>query len=211
VTFEECISAIEECERRVERLSRQIDALLPGWRFQPVVEAVQALRGVSKIVATTVVAEVGDLTRFTPRDLMGFLGLIPSEHSSGEKRRQGGITKTGNAHVRRVLCEAAWTYDNPPTISRHLLKRQEHLSQEIRDVSWKAQIRLCGRFRHLGRVRKHRNKINTAVARELVGFIWHIATLVSVDDQQDKEVYRLRRRAPKKPGRRRVRVAAPAA
>ena len=148
---------------------------------------------------------------------MGFLGLIPSENTTGEKRRQGSITKMGNAHVRRVLCEASWSYDNPPTISRHLLKRQEHLSPEIREVAWKAQVRLCGRFRHFTRQRKHRNKINTIVARELVGFIWHIATLATVDmnknntQRGEPEVYRLRRKAPKPISPQRARVAAPRA
>lgn len=216
VTFEEYIASIAECERRVERITAQIDALLPHWHFLPVVEALQALRGVSKVVAVTLVAEIGDMTRFTPPQLMAFLGLIPGEHSSGDKRRQGQITKCGNAHVRRVLCEAAWAYDNPPTISGHLLKRQQHLSPEIRAAAWKAQVRLCGRFHHLSRLRKHRNKINTAIARELVGFVWQIAVLVSGAtpgiEKQEQEVYRLRRPgSPKAPGPRRQRVAAPAA
>jgi transposase len=216
VTFEEYIAAIAECERRVERLTAQIDALLPAWHFGREVEALQALRGVSKIVAVTLMAELGDLTRFKPAQLMAFVGLIPGEHSSGEKRRQGQITKCGNAHVRRVLCEAGWAYDNPPAISRHLLKRQEHLSPEVREAAWKAQVRLCGRFMHLSRARKHRNKINTAIARELLGFVWQIAVVVSGDtpqiEKQEKEVYRLKRPVPRKvPGRRRERVAAPGA
>jgi transposase len=204
LVFEEVIATIETCDQRVERLTAQLAPLLATWRLRPVVEAVQALRGVSLVVAATVVAEVGDLTRFTPRALMMFLGLVPSERSSGERRRQGAITKCGNAHVRRALCEAAWAYDQPPAISRHLLTRQEHLAPEIRAVAWAAQLRLCARFRRLSAARKHRNKINTAIARELCGFLWKIATLVPLDAPPP-----LTSRHP--PGRRRLRVVAPAA
>lgn len=125
VTMEEYLGAIEEAEQRVERISDQIQALIVPWRLRPHVDALQALRGVSWVVAVTVVAEVGDLSRFTPRRLMAFLGLVPSEYSSGERRRQGAITKTGNAHVRRVLCEAGWAYVHQPAISARVLKRQE--------------------------------------------------------------------------------------
>jgi transposase len=206
IVFEESIAVVEDCDRRVERLTQQVENLLPEWRFLPVVEALQALRGFSLIVSVTVVAELGDLTRFGPQNLMNFIGIVPSEYSSGERRRQGRITKCGNAHVRRVLCEAAWAYDNPPAISRHLLKRQENLPKEIRDVAWKAQLRLCARFRHLTAARKHRNKINTAVARELCGFAWKIATLARLENRQS---YRLQKSS--RPGRRRIRVVAPAA
>ena len=178
VTLEEYLGAIAEAEQRVERVSAQIRTLLPTWRWHPYVEALQALRGVSWIVATTVVAEVGDLRRFQPRELMGFLGLVPSEYSSGETTRRGAITKSGNAHVRRVLCEAAWAYAQRPAISRELLRRQQQLPQEIRAMAWKAQLRLCARFAHLSAARKHRNKINTAIARELTGFMWAIAGAV---------------------------------
>ena len=172
VTLEEYLGTIAEAEQRVERVSQQIRPLLPTWRWHPYVEALQALRGVSWIVATTVVAEVGDLRRFRPRELMGFLGMVPSEYSSGDTKRRGAITKSGNAHVRRVLCEAAWAYAQRPAISRELLKRQQDLPQEIRALAWKAQLRLCARCAHLSAARKHRNKINTAIARELTGFMW---------------------------------------
>jgi transposase len=208
IVFEESITAIEECDRRVERLSGQIETLLPEWRFLPVVQALQALRGFSLIVSVTMVAELGDLTRFGPESLMHFIGIIPSEYTTGERRRQGRITKCGNAHVRRVLCEAAWAYDNSPAISRHLLKRQENLPKEVRDVAWKAQLRLCARFHHLAAMRKHRNKVNTAVARELCGFVWKIATLVPLGNTQS---YRLKPPPRRAPGRRRIRVVAPAA
>ena len=179
ITMEEYLGAIEEAEKRVERISEQIQALVGQWGRRPYVEALQALRGVSWVVAVTVVAEVGDLRRFQPRRLMAFLGLVPSEYSSGERRRQGAITKSGNAHVRRVLCEAAWAYVHQPAISARLLQRQQELPKEIRDIAWKAQLRLCKRFQHLSAQRKHRNKINTAIARELVGFMWAIAGCVA--------------------------------
>ena len=147
----------------------------------PVVTALQALRGVSLIVAATTIAELGDLARFEhPKRLMAFLGLVPTEHTSGPKKRQGGITKTGNGHVRRVLVEAAHAYQHPARITRPLLKRQEGLSKEIRDIAWKCQVRLCARFRRLIAKGKSRNAVVTAVARELAAFLWAIAKQVPV-------------------------------
>jgi transposase len=168
----------------VERLTEQIHKLLLQWRMAPVVEALQALRGVAPIVAATTVAEIGDLGRFqTPRQIMAYLGLVPSEHSSGNCTRRGGITKTGNGHVRRVLIEAAHAYGYPARVSRHLLKRQEGLPQPIREIAWKAQIRLCGRFRRLMAKGKSRNTVVAAIARELSGFIWAIANQVPVPNE----------------------------
>jgi transposase len=115
-----------------------------------VVDALKALRGVGLVAAATLVAELGDMTRFTsPRQLMAYIGLVPSEHSSGNSRRQGGITKAGNGTARRMLIEAAWSYRFPARISRELLLRQEHLAKPIRDIAWKAQERLCRRYRKL--------------------------------------------------------------
>ena len=123
------------------------------------------------------VAELGDLTRFDhPKKLMTYLGLVPSEHSSGEKTQRGKITKTGNGHARRVLVEAAQAYSHPARITRPLLKRQEGLSQEARDIAWKCQVRLCTRFRRLMAKGKNRNAVITATARELAAFMWAIAT-----------------------------------
>jgi len=136
----------------------------------------QSLRGVSLIVAVTTVAELGDLTRFdSAKQLMAYLGLVPSEHSSGGTTRRGGITKTGNGHVRRALTEAAHTYCHPARESRVLLDRLEGLPQEIRQISWKAQVRLCGRFKKLMARGKNRNTIVMATARELAAFMWAIA------------------------------------
>jgi transposase len=183
ITLEEYVGAADEGDARVNRLTEQIRSLLPAWRWHAVVEALQALRGVSLIVAVTVVAEVGDLTRFNPRELMAFLGLVPSEHSSGERRRQGSITKTGNAHVRRVLAEAAHAYRATPALTQFVRQRQVHLPKPIRDVGWKAQLRLCHRFRHLSAARKHPHKIRMAIARELTGFMLDIARRVATTER----------------------------
>jgi len=144
------------------------------------VQAYQALRGVSFVVAVTVVAEIGDMNRFqNPKHLMAYLGLIPSEHSSGKSIRRGAITKTGNSHVRRVLVEAAWTYHFPARVSTRLLNRQKALPKSICEISWKAQTRLCARYRRLIGRGKSRQSVVTAVARELSAFIWAIDREVS--------------------------------
>jgi transposase len=146
-----------------------------------VVDALQGLRGVQFTVAVTTVAELGDLTRFeNPRQLMSYLGLTPSEYSSGERRRQGGITKTGNAHARRVLIEGAWAYRYPAKVSRHLQLRLKKLPKPIQDISWQAQVRLCKRYRRLIARGKHANQVVVAIARELVAFMWAIAQQVPV-------------------------------
>src|SRR5262245_46156115 len=152
-----------------------------AWRLHAVVEALQALRGVHCTVAVTMVAEIGDLTRFdTPRELMKFLGLIPSAYSSGERRQQGAITKAGNTHARRALVEGAWAYRYPAKVSRHLQLRLEKQPKIIQDISWKAQVRLCKRYRHLVARGKHANIVTVAIARELAGFMWAIAKQLPV-------------------------------
>lgn len=179
VVLQESLDALSECTARVNRLTEQIQQLLPEWRMYPVVKALQALRGVSLVVSATTVAELGDLTRFdSPVELMSYLGLVPSEHSSGESTRRGSITKTGNGHVRRVLVEAAWSYRLPARISAKLHKRQEGISREVCDISWKAQLRLCTRYKRLLAKGKANQLIITAIARELCGFIWAIANEV---------------------------------
>ena len=155
--------------------------MLPEWSLAPVVEALQALRGVRLVAAATLVAELGDITRFTnPRQLMAYLGLVPSEHSSGRTRRQGGITKAGNGAARRLLIEAAWSYRFPARLSRELLLRQEDQPKPIRDIAWKGQVRLCARYRKLSRAGKPATVVTTAIARELSGFVWAIARRVMV-------------------------------
>jgi transposase len=181
VVFQEYINAINETTARAERLTQQIESLVPSLRMAPVVDALQALQGVSVIVASTMIAEIGDLTRFEhPRKLMAYLGLIPSELSSGEKTRRGGITKTGNGHARRVLVEAGQAYSHPAWVTRFLLKRQEGLSQEVRELAWKCQVRLCARFRRLMAKGKNRNTVVAAIARELAAFMWAIANKIPI-------------------------------
>jgi transposase len=177
--LEDCIAAIEAATARRDRLEAHIEAALPEWSLAPVVEALQALRGVGLVAAATLMAELGDITRFSnPRQLMAYLGLVPSEHSSGRTRRQGGITKAGNGAARRMLIEAAWSYRFPARISREQLLRQERLAKPIRDIAWKAQERLCRRYRALARAGKRPTVITAAIARELAGFIWAIAKQV---------------------------------
>jgi transposase len=143
IVLQDYIHAVEAAEARLQRLERQIGELLPTWSMAAVVEAVQAMRGVGLIVAVTVVAEVGDFSRFAnPRQLMAYLGLVPSERSSGTSVRRGGITKAGNAHACRVLIEGAWTYRMQARVSRKLLDRIERLPQAVREVAWRAQLRL---------------------------------------------------------------------
>ena len=167
--------AVKSADDRVDRLTQALIASIKGWRFESVVQALQALRGVAAITAIGLVAEIGDLARFShPRKLMGYLGLVPSEHSSGQRTSRGSITKTGNAHARRLLTEAAWNYRFNARIGREALARQEQLSESIRTTAWKAQLRLTRRFAALKDRGVQLNKACVAVARELAGFIWAI-------------------------------------
>jgi transposase len=148
IVFQAYVRAVTEHTERLQRLEQELHEPVKTWRLAPVVEALQALRGVQFTVAVTIVAELGDLTRFdTPRQLMSYLGLTPSEYSSGERRRQGGITKAGNTHARRALVEGAWAYRYPANVSRHLQLRLENLPKGLQDISGKAQVRLCKRYR----------------------------------------------------------------
>jgi transposase len=150
--LQDYIHAVQDGEARLDRLTRQIEELLPSWSMAPVVAALQAMRGVALVVVVTVVVEVGDFRRFAnARELMAYLGLVPSEHSSGASVRRGGITKAGNVLARRVLIEGAWTYRMPARVSRKLHDRNEKLSPTIRDIAWKGQIRLRSRYRRLPR------------------------------------------------------------
>jgi transposase len=168
---------VERASDRIERLEKAIDEAVQGApaQMKAVIEALQALRGVAKITATTLVTEVGNFSRFVkPKLLMGYGGLVPSEHSSGNSRKQGSITKTGNAHLRRVLIEAAWTYRHKPKLCGRHKQRQKGVSEEIKGISWKAQQRLNSRYWRLTSKGKVPSKAITAVARELVGFIWAV-------------------------------------
>lgn len=180
IAFTEYNLAVQIADQRVERLTQALAQSIAGWRFEPVVQALRALRGIDTVGAIGLVAEIGDLSRFDhPRKLMGYLGLVPSEHSSGERTERGKITRTGNGHARRLLTEAAWNYRFMPRIGRQAQQRQEDLSSPIRAVAWKAQLRLCRRFATLNARGVQRNKICVAVARELSGFVWAVASLAA--------------------------------
>ena len=175
------MDAVELATHRVERITRAIEGSAQGWRFAPVVWALQALRGVQFVHAVTLISELGDLSRFTePRQLMAYLGLVPTENSSGERRRQGAITKSGNRFARRALIEAAWAYQHPARVTPIIARRQTGLPKAARDIAWKAQLRLCARFRKLCARRLNKNKVVVAIARELSGFVWAIAREVKI-------------------------------
>jgi transposase len=179
IVFQEYVRAVTEHHARLQRLENELHEEVKGWRLYPVVEAIQALRGVELTGAVILIAELGDLTRFdTPRQLMSYLGLTPSEYSSGERRRQGGITKAGNTHARRALVEGAWAYRYPAKVSRHLQLRLERLPAEVQAIGWKAQVRLCKRYRQLSARGKHANQVVVAIAREMAAFAWAIARTV---------------------------------
>lgn len=176
LVLQEYIEAVKEAQRRVAGLEEQVRQVVADWSLRPVVEGLMALRGVSLIAAMTILAELGDLSRFdSPRQLMGYLGLIPSEHSTGGTRRQGGITRTGNGHARRVLVEAAWSYRFAARKTRDIEQRAERTSVAVQGIAWAAQKRLCGRYQALLRAGKQKQQVTTAVARELAGFLWAIA------------------------------------
>lgn len=176
IVFQEYLNTVTERTHRVEKLERMLQEQVKDWHFAPLVAALQAMRGMRFINAVTVVAELGDLTRFDdPRQLMCFLGLIPSQYSTGERIKLGPITKCGNRHARRNLVEAAWAYRFRAKVSRELQLRQQHLPLTIREIAWKAQTRLCPRYRKLVARGKNKNVVVVAIARELVAFLWDIA------------------------------------
>ena len=168
---------VEHMGERVKRLEQAIvEAVkLASPELQEVIKGLQALRGVAQISAVTIAAELGNITRFQgARQLMGYSGAVPSEDSSGQRTRRGSITKTGNAHLRRIAIEAAWSYRLRPGIGPALRKRQEGVPEEIKEIAWKAQHRLHKRYLKLSAAGKDQRKIVTAVGRELLGFIWAI-------------------------------------
>lgn len=181
VALQEYIDAVHENLNRVERLTNQIRHMAANWRLEPVMKALQAARGVSLIVAATMLSEIGDLSRFeNPKQLMAYLGLIPSEYSTGDTIKRGGITKTGNGHARKALIEGSWSYRLPPRVSRTLLKRHEGLPDEVLKIAWKAQLRLCAKFRRLLAKGKSKQLVVTAIARELCAFLWAINKQIKV-------------------------------
>ena len=178
-TLADYLEEVDHVGSRIVKLDKAIDEAIRQAppEIRAVIEALQALRGVAQTTAASIVAEVGSLSRFpSPRELMGYSGLVPSEHSSGNRVQRGGITKTGNGHLRRVIGEAAWAYQHRPNVIGFLAQRQKNLaiSEESKKIAWKAQQRLHKRYKALSARGKNKNQIVTAVGRELLGFIWAI-------------------------------------
>jgi len=175
VLLQEYIDAVKAGTQRVADITDQMERALPQWSLGPIIDSLVALRGIDKLAAMVLLAELGDVSRFTsPRQLMAYLGLVPSEHSSGGRRRQGGITRTGNSHARRMLVESAWSYRFPARQTMHLKRKAKNASDEARVIAWRAQKRLCGRYRTLLQAGKYTKQTTVAIARELIGFIWDI-------------------------------------
>jgi transposase len=186
-TLRDYLDEVKHVAERIVKLEKAIDEAVRQAppQIRAVVEALQALRGVAQTTAATIVSELGSLCRFeSPRQLMGYSGLVAREHSSGNRVQRGSITKTGNAHLRRVLVEAAWAYQHRPNVTGFLLRRQKSLalSDEVKQIAWKAQHRLNKRYKAMSARGKNKNQIVTALGRELLGFIWAIAT--NVEKQQ---------------------------
>lgn len=187
IVLQEMIITISERMQRLQRLDNELLHQVKNWRYYPVVKAIQAMRGVRLLVALGTIAELGDLRRFDhPRKLMAYLGLVPTESSSGGKTRRGSLTKCGNSRARRLLVEGAHTYKHKANISVELQLRQEGLPKEIVDIAWQAQQRLCRRYQRLLQKGKHRNVVVVAIAREMIAYIWAIAREVIVSDVDPK-------------------------
>jgi transposase len=181
IALEELMGAMREAKARVERLEQAMREAVAEWSLAEVVTVLQAMRGIDLVAAVTLLAEIGELSRFrTPRELMGYLGLVPSERSTGDSVKRGGITKAGNRRARRILVEAAWSYRHPPRIGREKQAKVQAAPLGARAIAWKAQVRLSGRFRALSRKGKRPTIVATAIARELCGFIWAIDREVMV-------------------------------
>jgi transposase len=175
MVFQDYVEAILTASDRQEALVKRIEAILPEWSMGQFVAALRGLRGVDLVCAVTFVVTVGDVSRFeNPRQLMAYLGLVPSEHSSGSTSRRGGITKTGNNEARRVVVEAAWSYRYPARVAKNKAEILDELPKSVRDIAWKAQSRLCDRYRKLSARNKKPTVVVTAIARELCGFMWAI-------------------------------------
>jgi transposase len=178
--FEELLGAERQAQDRADRIAAAIVVAVPEWSLAQAVTALQAMRGIDLVSAVTILAEIGDLSRFaSPRELMGYLGLVPSERSTGDNVKRGPITKAGNRRARRILVETSWSYRHPPRVGREKQMKVEAASEPVRAIAWKAQTRLCGRFRALSKKGKRQTIVATAIARELCGFIWAIHRAVT--------------------------------
>ena len=179
IVFQDQVDAVADAQARLERLDHQLAELVPTWSMAPVVAACQAMRGVSFLVAVTFVAEIGDVRRFeSPRQLMAFLGLVPCERSTGDTVRRGGLTLAGNRRVRRALVEGAWSYRHPARVTERIRGRLEGLPKAVREIAWKAQVRLSARYRRLIAAGKRAPVAVAAIAREMAAFLWAIGRAV---------------------------------
>jgi transposase len=180
IAFEELMLAERQADERLVRLEQAVRDAVPDWSLCEVVTALMAMRGLDLIAATTFLAEIGDLSRFpTPRELMKYLGLVPSEHSTGDTIKRGPITKAGNKRARRMLVECAWSYQYPPRVGREKQEKVAAAPRPAQEIAWKAQCRLSRRYRALIRNGKLKTVAVTAVARELAGFIWAISRAIT--------------------------------
>jgi transposase len=180
IVFQEAIDTIADAAQHLRRLEQQLALIVPSWSMAPVVEPYQAMRGASFLVAVIFAAEIGDVRRFeTPRQLMSFLGLVPAESSTGDTVRRKGLTLAGNRRARRALVEAAWTYRYPARVSETLRVRLDGLPKAVRDIAWKAQVRLCARYRRLSATGKKLPVVVAAIAREMAAFLWAIGREVA--------------------------------
>ncbi len=182
MVLEEMLMHMDSIQNRIDRYDIMINTTVKGWKWEPVVKALQSLKGIKELTAVVLVAELGDIRRFeSPRQLMAYLGVITTEYTSSEKRRQGAITKAGNSHARSFLVESAQHYKNTPKISQNLSRRQQGISAEIKEIAWNAQVRLFKRYWTLVNRGKNRNTATVAIARELIGFIWDIYRKAAVN------------------------------
>ena len=180
IAFEEMLLAVRQAQERIERLEEAIRTAVPDWSLAELVTALMAMRGIDLISATAFLAEIGDLSRFqTPRELMAYLGLVPSEESTGDTIKRGPITKAGNRRARRILVECSWSYQHPPRLGRKKQEKVAAAPPAVREIAWKAQVRLSARYRALTRRGKLKTVAVTAVARELAGFIWAVSREVT--------------------------------
>jgi transposase len=180
LVLEELLGAERQAQDRIDRLEAAVRAAVPEWSLCELVTALQAMRGIDMVAAVTLLAEIGDLSRFaSPRELMGYLGLVPSERSTGDSVKRGGITKAGNRRARRILVEASWSYRHPPRVGREKQAKVDAAPEAVRVIAWKAQTRLAARFRALGKKGKRPTIVVTAIAREMCGFIWAIHRAMS--------------------------------
>jgi transposase len=188
LVLQEYLDTVRQCRERVMRYDGMLQDVAQQWKREPQVRKLQSLRGVSFFTAVGIIAELGDLRRFkSARQLMAYAGLTPSENSSGERVRRGGITKTGNRNVRWLLVESAWSYRLKARKSAYLLRRQKEISAEVAELSWKAQVRLCGRYQRLLQKGKPKCKVIVSIARELAGFIWALGNFPDEEEAKIKK------------------------